>query len=476
MALTRSLSSGDRGIFSIVSRHARYTSSYLETPRATTLRRELGLRDLTLFAITCIVGTRWIAGAAHAGPASVTLFLLAAVFFVAPLSVAIGVLTVKHPAAGGMYVWTRHDFGPWHGFLCSWVFWIGIVVWFPSAAMFYMSAAFYALGPSYAHMADDRVYVLIASLVAIWIALGTNIAGLNIGKWTENVGAASTWILGLLLMIVAALVWKRQGSATVMNLVPRWNWGTVNFWGTIAFAMSGLELVGLMGAEIRDPARTVSRAGWLASGFAAIFYAVATFALLVLLSPDKISEVNGLAQGGAVGGRVLGAAWISPVIAMLLLAGAVGQFGGLGASASRLPFAAAVDGLLPAAFARLHPRWRTPYVAILFLGAMSTALLVLIQLGDTMRAAYQELISLMVIIGFLPYLYIFGSAWKAGKRVSAASGWATVLLAIFCSTIPTDEIHNVWLFEIKLAIGTVGTIGSAWLAYRSGLRRQKVVH
>jgi hypothetical protein len=112
-------------------------------------------------------------------------------------------------------------------------------------------------------------------------------------------------------------------------------------------------------------------------------------------------------------------------------------------------------------------------VSILVLGGISTALLVLIQIGDTMRAAYQELIALMVIIGFLPYLYIFGSAWKAGKRISASSGCAVSMLAIFCSIIPTDEIHNVWLFESKLAIGTLGTIGSAWLIYRSGLQRQK---
>ena len=77
-----------------------------------------------------------------------------------------------------------------------------------------------------------------------------------------------------------------------------------------------------------------------------------------------------------------------------------------------------------------------------------------IQLGDTLRAAYQALVSLMVITGFLPYLYIFGSAWKAGKRISAISGWAITLLAILCSVVPTAEVKNVWLFETKLAVGT----------------------
>lgn len=412
------------------------------------------------------MGVRWISAAARAGPGSVTLWLLAAVFFVAPLAVAVGALTVRYPGAGGMYLWTRSDFGPWHGFLCFWVYWMGIAFWFPSAAIFYMSVAVYALGPSYAPLAGSRVYLVVASLVAIWIALGTNLIGLRIGKWTENLGGVATWLLGALFVSLAAMVWRTQGAATPIQIIPKWDWGTLNFWATIAYAMTGLELVGSMGAEIRQPARTVPRAGWIASAFATAFYASTTLALLVLLRPEKLSELNGLAQGGEVAGRVLGVAWLSPLIALLVLATAVGQFGGLGTAVSRLPFAAGVDHLLPAAFGKIHPRWATPHVSILALGAVASFLLMAVQLGDTMRAAYQALVSLMVIVGFLPFIYIFGSAWKAGKRVSALSGWAITALALVCSVAPTAEITNVWLFEAKLAAGTLAVIGSAWLMYR----------
>ena len=131
-----------------------------------------------------------------------------------------------------------------------------------------------------------------------------------------------------------------------------------------------------------------------------------------------------------------------------------------------LPFAAGVDHLLPEAFGKVHPRWGTPYVSILTFGGVASFLLVVFQLGDSLRADYQELISLMVITGFLPYLYIFGSAWKCGKRLSALSGWAITMLAILCSVVPTAEITNVWLFEGKLAMGTLAVVASAWLVYR----------
>jgi hypothetical protein len=96
---------------------------------------------------------------------------------------------------------------------------------------------------------------------------------------------------------------------------------------------------------------------------------------------------------------------------------------------------------------------------------VSTLLLVIYQLGDTMRIAYDELVSMMVIGGFLPYLYIFGSAWKAGKRLSAISGGAITLMALFCAVVPPSEITNVWLFEGKLAAGTLAVVTLAWFVY-----------
>ena len=314
----------------------------------------------------------------------------------------------------------------------------------------------------YIYLADSRVFLLGISLVAIWIALGTNL----IGRWTENLGACATWVLGALLVTVAAVIFERLGSATPIHIAPTWNWDTISFWSTIAYAMTGLEMAGLMGGEIHDPARTLPRAGWIASAFTTVFYASTTVALLVILRPEKISEMNGLAEAGESVARTLGLAWVAPVIALLVMASAVGQFGGLGTSVSRLPLVAGVDQLLPAAFGKVHARWGTPHVAIVTLGVLASFLLVAIQLGDTMRAAYQALVSLMVINGFLPFLYIFGSAWKAGKRVSAISGWAITLLAILCSVVPTAEVKNVWLFETKLAVGTAAVIATAWLLYR----------
>ncbi len=156
--------------------------------------------------------------------------------------------------------------------------------------------------------------------------------------------------------------------------------------------------------------------------FATLYYGGATVAMLVMLRSDQVSELQGLTQAGNAAAAALGARWLSPVIAVLVFSSALGQFGALGSSTARLPFAAGVDGLMPRAFGRIHPRWNTPHVSILTLGAIASALLLFMQVGDTARAAYDALVSLMVIVGFVPYIYMFGSSWKAGNRISAASG------------------------------------------------------
>jgi len=430
------------------------------------LRRELGVRDLAFFGFVCMASPRWIPAAAHAGPASVTVWLIAGLFLGVPLASSVSALMAKYPEAGGLYAWTRNDFGPAHGFISFWLYWIGMAFWFPSAAIFFLSSAAYTLGPSYAYLADSRAFLIGGSLAAIWIALGSNLVGLKTGKWTENGGALAVVALAAILIAAAAIRWGHQGPATPLNFVPKLDWRTAAFWAAIAYGMTGIEVLGMMNAEIRSPQRRVKSAIWVTTSSVAVFYATATLALVVLLPARMISDVRGIAQGGDAVGRVLAAPWISAIIALLVVISGFGAFGGFGTALSRMPFAAGIDHLLPDAFARIHPRWHTPHIAIVTLGIVSSSLLLLSQLGDTMQVAYQELVSLMLIGGFLPYIYMFFSAWKAGRKGAAAAGLAVTLVCLLCSVIPTADVRQVWWYEGKLAAGAAAMVGSGWLLYR----------
>lgn len=418
-------------------------------------RRELTLRDVVFFTISGILGTRWLSASAHAGPGAVTLWMLAAALFLVPCAWAIAALSKKYPQQGGLYIWARNDFGDWHGFLCFWLYWFGIALWFPNAVMAYSSMAVYALGPSFTYLANDRTYVICASLVLIWISLGSHLIGLKYGKWTQVLGFVGSYGVGAMLILVAGVILTRDGSATAFRFLPELNFETINFWAQISYALTGLEMASVMGEEIHDAERVLPKSAWISTFACSGYYSLATAALLVLMPAAKVNVLYGLAEGGNLAGFKLGLTWLGPLFAICIFLGAMGQFGALGAAASRLPYVVGVDRYFPAAFAKLHPRWGTPYLSILTLAVFATVSLILVQIGESLRAAYSLLVDLMVLATFIPFLYIFASSWKCGNRISAASGMLVSVLALACSLVPPIDVANVWIFEAKLIGGTL---------------------
>ncbi len=104
------------------------------------LRKEMGFWDVLLFNIATVLGPRWIAAAAHNGTSSISLWVLAALFFFVPTAFVITELSTRFPHEGGLYVWSKEAFGDFHGFVAGWTYWIYSFFYFPglllaSAAM-----------------------------------------------------------------------------------------------------------------------------------------------------------------------------------------------------------------------------------------------------------------------------------------------------------------------------------------------------
>ena len=79
------------------------------------LHRALGLRDLVLLNISCIVGLSSLSQVAQFGFGSIALYLLAAIIFLVPSALVVAELNARMPEEGGFYLWTRTAFGDLHG-------------------------------------------------------------------------------------------------------------------------------------------------------------------------------------------------------------------------------------------------------------------------------------------------------------------------------------------------------------------------
>jgi amino acid transporter len=429
------------------------------------LKRELGLRDLILFSFVGVCGTRGAAMAAQMGPGSITLWVLATIFFFVPSAFAIARLSSRFPETGGIYIWTRETFGEWHGFLCFWIYWLSFAFVFTTALLSCASMTVYAFGSRWVHLAENRTFVFGLATIALILSIGANVIGLKFGKWLDNVGAICTYALCAAIALTALLVVLQRGSATHFDFSLKWDWERVNFFSQMAFALTGLEMAPILAGEIRRPERDLPLSAGIVAPLASGYYVIATMALLAIIPAQRISPLHGIAQSAYAAGGITGWTWISPVTAILLFCSAVGQLSVFGASAGRLPYAVGIAGLLPSALSKVHPRWHTPYVSILLFGGLAAMFLILVQAGETLRATYQIMFDMMAITGLLPFLYIFLSSWRCGVRWSAVSGFAVTALAVACSVVPTAEVHSVWVFEGKIAAMTAALVISARILY-----------
>ena len=130
---------------------------------AVSLDRGLGLRDLVLFNLVAVLGLRWLATAAKAGPSAIALWLLAALFFFVPQGLVVGELASRFPEEGGIYRWTKRALGERHGYVCGWCYWINNVLYYPNLLISAAVIATYAIGKGDSGLASNWTYVLPAN-------------------------------------------------------------------------------------------------------------------------------------------------------------------------------------------------------------------------------------------------------------------------------------------------------------------------
>jgi amino acid transporter len=430
-------------------------------------RRELRLRGLIFFNICAIVSLRWVAAAAHAGSGSFVLWIIAALFFFLPSAVVIARLSERFPEQGGMYVWTKRAFGDQHAFFCAWSYFVSNILYLPSLLMAGVSMTAYVFSGFGPRFAEERAFALPATLAVLWLAFLTNFFGLKIAKWLWALGGSSTFIIGAVLCALAVAVSVRSGFVTrSWNLLPHPSLDTLNFWSQIAFAFVGLELAPIVSGEIRNPRRDLPRAAVITGIGCTLFYIGCTAALLVLLKPEQVSPMTGLAQAGAAGAAKLGIPAIAVALAAMLGLALAGQVDAWIAGNTRLPYAIGLDHYLPQAFARLHPRWGTPYVSLLVQLTGATVFLLMAQLGETVRAGYQIMVDMTVLATFIPFVYIFGAGLRFANRIASFSGLAVTFIAIALCLLPPPEAASVAIFEAKVVGGTVLLAALGWRLFR----------
>jgi len=319
-------------------------------------------------------------------------------------------LARAQPVVGGPYAYTRSAFGRFPAFLVAWGYWVSICS--GNAAIAVALAGY--LGFFVPGLASDPRLGAAAAIAAVWLLTAVNARGV---REAGGVQLATTLLklaplvaigtLGLLSLHVEHFVPFNASGASTLSAVS--STAALTLW-----AFLGLESATIPAADVERPDRSIPRATVAGTVAAAAVYVASTVGVMGVLPPAALAASS--APFADAASRMWG-----PWAASLVAAGAViscfGALNGWTLLSGQMPRAAAEDGLLPGAFARLNARG-APAAALVLSSALVT-LVVGLNYTRGLVAGFTFIILLSTIAALVAYLFSTAAAVRAWLRDAA---------------------------------------------------------
>jgi amino acid transporter len=309
------------------------------------------------------------------------------------------------PKAGGEHNFLLRGMGPRWSFIGSWGIVGGYVTIVAFEAVALPRTALYLFpGLNQVRLwevAGSPVYLTwaLVGVIAAIVITTINILGVKFAS------VAQTFVVVLLLVIGLMLVVGSFTGGSTDNMQPLFTGGAAGFFAVLVvvpFLFVGFDVIPQSAEEVNIPARQIGRLVVVAVVLATIFY------LLVIVTTSSAMSASELAEVDIATADAFGALFGNDVMAKVLIAGGIAgiltSWNSLLLGASRLMYSMARSGMLPAWFGKLHPRFRTPINALLFIGGLSV---IAPFLGEAMLGWLVDSGSPSIVIAYLLVAVVF---------------------------------------------------------------------
>lgn len=431
------------------------------------LKKELGVRDLALTQILFIIGLTWIGVAGKLGPSHVVLWLLAIVLFYLPMSAVVIYLNQLMPLEGGLYQWAKLGFNPVVGFLLAWNLWLYVIVYTSEIGIQCATYLAYALGPDYSWLTSSTWFVALASAVILALMAVAATIGLAVGKWVHSIGGVFMLII-FAVLIALPFIGLATGTLSEFHpfniALPAFSLFSLNILAKLSFgALGGFEYIAILAGETHAPSSAVRKSVYIAAPAIALMFIMGTATVVAYVPTEQIDLVGPMPQVLRAGFGPFGIAGPLVTIAILMtLAMRVAQVSVSFTAVTRLPMVAGWDRLLPAAFSKLHSRYRTPVNSILLVAVCAFIVSLLSLIGVGQAEAFQLLFNAGGTFYALTYVVMFAiplfglkgvsprpSLWL---RIASVSGLIMTVLYIVVSIFPIIQVENEATFGLKIIL------------------------
>ena len=360
-------------------------------------RTSFGLPSATALVVGSIIGTGVFAlpaALAPYGPIALVAFVVVTVGSLA-LAVTFGALARRVPGSGGPYVYAREAFGQFAGFLTAWSYWI--TAWAGNAAIAVAWVGYVEVFVNTSHRTWASILIALAGL---WLPALVNLTGIrNIGAF--QVVTTVLKFVPLVFMATVGLFFVKAPNFGAFNASGQSALGAISAAAAIAlFSYIGLETASVAAGRVRDPGRNVSRATVYGTLASAVIYLLGTLAVFGTV-PNKALAGSTAPFTDAVN-NIVGGGWAGNVMAVAAIVSGLGALNGWTMISAEMPYAAARDGLFPAAFAKVCGPSRIPAFGIVAGAVLASVITVISYTRFT--NVFTQIVLLSVLTAVVPYL------------------------------------------------------------------------
>jgi amino acid transporter len=377
-------------------------------------KKVLGLFALAMINVAAVLSIRNFPSMAIYGWSCIGWYIIGAVLFLIPISLAGAELATGWPEGGGVYAWVKQAFGEKGGFTALFCEWSNNLVWFPTVLSFIASTLAFALTPA---LATSPYYMFSVMMIAFWGTTAIAYFGEEASTKFGNIGVILGSIIPAILIILLGLWWLGSGQALVLPpltlgaMVPAINFSTLPFFATIILLFAGMEMAGFHALETKNPQKDFPRAMALSAAIIVVCTVLATLAIAVVIPADQLNLASGVMQAIQYffnAAHLPGL--VAPMAVLITLGGVVSLAAWLIGPAKGLGIVAE-EGNMPPMFDRTN-KYGAP-VAVLVMQALIGSLISLLYVFlPSVNQAYWILSAMTVELLCIVYILVFASVIK----------------------------------------------------------------
>lgn len=440
-------------------------------------KKTLSVFGLVMFNVIAIDSLRSLPLNAEFGFSIVFFYILGAAFFFLPSAFVAAELATGWPETGGIYVWTREAFGKRLGFLTIWLQWFYNICWYPTIMSLIAATIAYVFNP---HLVDNKTYMLIVIMGLFWGATIVNCLGMRASSLMSTIGALFGTLLPMFLIIILGCVWLVMGKPIAIHFTTSAFFPNLTHLHTLVlltavlYGLVGMEMSAAHAREVKNPQRDYPRAMVWSTVIILTTMILGSIAVAMVVPVKQLNIISGLLQAFDTFFTAFHMHWFMPILAILIVCGALGGVAAWVLSPAKGLMMASRDGSLPKALGQTNSR-RAPVRLLLLQGLIFTVLCGVFLLMPSVSSAFWVLTDVTAILSLIVYVLMFSACivlrykhpkvkrsfkipgGKIGVWITCGLGLLSCLVTIVLGFIPPAQIPigNLDTYESIIVIGVL---------------------